>query len=316
MADLALKIRDFDNKALVGITSIFFILGFGIKSAVFPLYYWLPSSYHTPPSAVAATFGGLLTKLGIYAILRVFSLIFIPDDFTRTLFMALAVLTVLTGAFGALIKTNIRRMFSYLIVCHIGFMLGGIAMFTKLALMGTVFYLMHDIMVKTNMFLIAGFIRLVRGSMDTQKLGGLYKSYPLISLMIALVLFSLVGIPPLSGFWPKIYLFQEAFVDKQYFFIAALIIGSLVTMYVISKMWADVFWKDMPQGVNYEDKFKDEPPFKKILIVLPILILCSVTLYIGFNAENIITVVDRITNELLDTSPYIRTVLGDKAFEQ
>jgi multicomponent Na+:H+ antiporter subunit D len=92
---------------------------------------------------------------------------------------------------------------------------------------------MHDIMVKTNMFLIAGFIRLVRGSMDTQKLGGLYKSYPLISLMIALVLFSLVGIPPLSGFWPKIYLFQEAFVDKQYFFIAALIIGSLFTMYVI-----------------------------------------------------------------------------------
>lgn len=316
MADLSLKIRDFDNKALVGITSIFFILGFGIKSAVFPLYYWLPSSYHTPPSAVAATFGGLLTKLGIYAILRVFSLIFIPDDFTRNLFMVLAVLTVLTGAFGALIKTNIRRMFSYLIVCHIGFMLGGIAMFTKIALMGTVFYLIHDIMVKTNMFLIAGYIRLVRGSMDMKKLGGLYKDYPLISLMIALVLFSLVGIPPLSGFWPKIYLFQEAFVDKQYFFIAALIIGSLVTMYVIAKMWADVFWKDVPNGVVVEDKFHDQPLFKKILLVGPILILCSVTLYIGFNAENIITVVDRITNELLDTSPYIRTVLGDKAFEQ
>ena len=139
MADLALKIKLLENQSLVGITSIFFLIGFGIKSAVFPLYYWLPSSYHTPPSAVAATFGGLLTKVGIYAILRVFSLIFIPDEFTKNLFMVMAVLTILTGSFGALIKSNVRRMFSYLIVCHIGFMLGGIAMFTKLALMGTIF---------------------------------------------------------------------------------------------------------------------------------------------------------------------------------
>ncbi|MGN5954743.1 proton-conducting transporter membrane subunit [Sphingobacterium lactis] len=316
MADLALKIRDFPNKPLVGVTSIFFIMGFGIKSAVFPLYYWLPSSYHTPPSAVAATFGGLLTKVGIYAILRVFSLIFIPDDFTRTLFMVLAVLTILTGAFGAMVKPNIRRLFSYLIVCHIGFMLGGIAMFSKIALMGTVFYLIHDIIVKTNMFLIAGFIRQVRGTMDMNKLGGLYKDYPIISLIIALVLFSLVGIPPLSGFWPKIYLFQEAFIEKQYFFVAALIIGSLVTLYVIAKMWADVFWKDVPADVEVENKFETMPPFKKILLVLPILLLCGVTLYIGIQAENIVLLVDKITNELMDTSPYIRTVLGDKAFEQ
>jgi len=316
MADLSLKIKAFDNPALVGITSVFFIMGFGIKSAVFPLYYWLPSSYHTPPSAVAATFGGLLTKVGIYAILRVFSLLFIPDEFTKNLFMVMAILTILTGAFGALIKTNIRRMFSYLIVCHIGFMLGGIAMFTKLALMGTIFYLIHDILVKTNMFLIAGFIRLVRGTMDMNKLGGLYKHYPLISLLIALVLFSLVGIPPLSGFWPKIYLFKSAFLDAHYFFILALIIGSLVTMYVIAKMWAEVFWKDSPEEVIVEDKFKDFPLFKKLLLIGPIFLLCGVTLYVGLNAENIVNVVDRISNELLDTSSYIRTVLGDKVFDQ
>src|SRR5690606_25292401 len=118
MADLSQKIKLVDNQFLIGITSTFFLMGFGIKSAVFPLYYWLPSSYHTPPSAVAATFGGLLTKVGIYAMLRVFSLIFIPDEFTRNLLMALAVLTIITGSLGALIKLNIRRLFSYLIVCH------------------------------------------------------------------------------------------------------------------------------------------------------------------------------------------------------
>src|SRR5690606_25407335 len=118
MAGLAIKVPNVSNRILVDVTAIFFIIGFGIKSAVFPLYFWLPSSYHTPPSAVAAIFGGLLTKVGIYALFRMFTLIFIPDDFLRIVLVIMAILTILTGSFGALIKRNIRRMFSYLIVCH------------------------------------------------------------------------------------------------------------------------------------------------------------------------------------------------------
>ncbi|MBD1427117.1 proton-conducting transporter transmembrane domain-containing protein [Sphingobacterium arenae] len=312
MADLSIRIQEVQNTALVGITACFFIIGFGIKSAVFPLYYWLPSSYHTPPSAVAATFGGLLTKVGIYAMLRVFSLIFVPDEFTRTLLMVIAVLTILTGAFGALIKTNIRRLFSYLIVCHIGFMVGGIAMFSKVALMGAVFYLIHDIMVKTNMFLVAGVIRQLGGTMDMNKLGGLYRDYPKISLLIALVLFSLVGIPPLSGFWPKIFLFQEAFNQHQYFYVVALIIGSFVTLYVIANMWAQVFWKNPPASEDLENRFAPMPPYKKILMVLPIGLMTLVTLYIGLNAEAIVNVTDIISTQLMDPSAYIDAVLGNK----
>jgi multicomponent Na+:H+ antiporter subunit D len=308
MADLAIKMHDVQNRSLVGITSVFFILGFGIKSAVFPLYFWLPSSYHTPPSAVAATFGGLLTKVGIYAILRVNSLIFIPDDFTRTLLMVIAVLTILTGTFGALNKINIRRLFSYLIVCHIGFMVGGIAMFGKLALMGTLFYLIHDIMVKTNMFLISGVIMQLRGVVTMEKLGGLYKEYPKISLLIAIVLLSLVGIPPLSGFWPKVYLFREAFNEHQYFFVGALIIGSLATLYVIARLWAEVFWKEVPADVVIDNKFEPMPLSRKFLLIAPIAILGIVSVYIGLNAEVIIQVADRIATELLDTSSYINAV--------
>ncbi|TJZ60693.1 Na+/H+ antiporter subunit D [Sphingobacterium olei] len=310
MADLSVKITQVQNQYLVGITACFFLIGFGIKSAVFPLYYWLPSSYHTPPSAVAATFGGLLTKVGIYAIIRVFSLLFAFDVFTQNLLMGMAVFTVITGAMGALIKTNIRRLFSYLIVCHIGFMIGGIAMFTKIALMGTIFYLIHDIVVKTNMFLIAGVIRQLRGTMDMKSLGGLYAEYPKISLLIALVLFSLVGIPPLSGFWPKIYLFQEAFTQQQYFFVAALMAGSFVTLYVIAKMWSEVFWKDVPKDVEVENKFEPLPLIRKILLILPVGILAAVTLYIGLDAETIIQLVDKISDQLIDTRPYVDAVLG------
>ncbi|WP_159636748.1 proton-conducting transporter transmembrane domain-containing protein [Sphingobacterium composti Ten et al. 2007 non Yoo et al. 2007] len=310
MADLSQKIKMVDNQFLVGITSTFFLIGFGIKSAVFPLYYWLPSSYHTPPSAVAATFGGLLTKVGIYAMLRVFSLIFIPDEFTRNLLMILAVLTIITGSLGALIKLNIRRLFSYLIVCHIGFMLGGIGMFTKVALMGTIFYLFHDILVKTNMFLIAGLIRQMRGTMDMKSLGGIYAQYPKISLLIALILFSLVGIPPLSGFWPKILLFKEAFNLEQYAFIAALVLGSFVTLFVIARMWSEVFWKNIPAGTEIEDKFEPMPLARKILLVLPIGLLGAITIYLGLNAEAIVQLVDKISDQLVDTSAYVEAVLG------
>ena len=226
--------------------------------------------------------------------------------------MVIAVLTILTGAFGALIKTNIRRLFSYLIVCHIGFMVGGIAMFSKVALMGAVFYLIHDIMVKTNMFLVAGVIRQLGGTMDMNKLGGLYRDYPKISLLIALVLFSLVGIPPLSGFWPKIFLFQEAFNQHQYFYVVALIIGSFVTLYVIANMWAQVFWKNPPAFEDLENRFAPMPPYKKILMVLPIGLMTLVTLYIGLNAEAIVNVTDIISTQLMDPSAYIDAVLGNK----
>src|SRR5690554_1698463 len=114
MADLSVKVAAVENRALVNLTAFFFIVGFGIKSAIFPLYFWLPSSYHTPPSAVAAIFGGLLTKVGIYALYRMFTLIFVPDESMKLIFIVLAVLTILTGALGAIIKTNMRRLLSYL----------------------------------------------------------------------------------------------------------------------------------------------------------------------------------------------------------
>lgn len=312
MADLAIKIQAVENQTLVGLTSCFFIIGFGIKSAVFPLYYWLPSSYHTPPSAVAATFGGLLTKVGIYAMLRIFSLIFVPDDFMQNLLMVMAVFTIVTGSLGALIKNNIRRLFSYLIVCHIGFLVGGIAMFSTVALTGVIFYLIHDIMVKTNIFLIAGLIRQLKGTLEMNRLGGLYKEYPKISLLIALVLFSLVGIPPLSGFWPKIFLFQEAFAQSHYIFAVTLIIGSFVTLYVVAKMWALVFWRDQDTETTINTSFDSLQPYRKVLLVLPILLLATVTLFIGLNAEYVLQIASKISAQLIDTEPYIKAVLGNK----
>lgn len=313
MADLSLKVAMVENRNLVNLTAIFFIVGFGIKSAVFPLYFWLPSSYHTPPSAVAAIFGGLLTKVGIYALFRVFTLIFVPDDFIKDLFMLLAVFTIFTGALGAILKNNIRRIFSYLIVCHIGFMIGGLGMFTEVALMGAIFYLIHDIIVKTNLFMVSGLLRNISGgTMVLERMGGLYSGYPKISLLVAVVLFSLVGIPPLSGFWPKIHLFEGSFQANQYLFSGALIFGSFVTLYVIAKVWVEVFWKPVPveESEHFGKDFEKFTNYGKLALMLPIILLAGTSLYIGFFAEHIYILVEQIVNQMTDTGPYIEAVLG------
>ena len=126
---------------MVEVAAILFLVGFGIKSAVFPLYFWLPASYHTPPSAVAAIFGGLLTKVGVYALIRIFSLIFLDDVFLDDILLVVAVLTIFSGAIGSLVQKNVRKIFSYLIICHIGFMIAGLGMGTEIAFAGMVFFL-------------------------------------------------------------------------------------------------------------------------------------------------------------------------------
>ncbi|MCH6201852.1 Na+/H+ antiporter subunit D [Aquiflexum sp. LQ15W] len=314
MADVAIKLDSLQNRGLVSVTSGIFLVAFGIKSAIFPMYFWLPASYHTPPPAVSAIFAGLLTKLGIYAMLRTFTLMFGGDEFMGDIMVILAALTILSGGLGALLKQNMGKIFGYLIVCHIGFLIAGLGMYTELAIMGTVFYLIHDIIVKTNLFMVSGLILKINGTQDIRQLGGMYKNYPLLSLLMAIPLFSLVGIPPLSGFWAKIFLIQAGLDTKEYVLIGFIVLGSFLTLWVIARLWGEVFWKnstDLPKkadGLYF-------PQMSKIdqwLMVFPIVLLSGISLYIGFGAENIILLSQRISLELMDPSGYIEAVLGLK----
>ncbi|HRO41859.1 MAG TPA: proton-conducting transporter membrane subunit [Flavipsychrobacter sp.] len=312
MADLSGKIKSIENQGLVQVTAILFLVGFGIKSAIFPLYFWLPDSYHTPQAAISSIFAGLLTKVGIYALLRVFSLVFIPDEFMKTLVVILAGLTLVSGGLGALVQTNMRKMFSYLIVCHIGYMIGGLGMFTVAALSGAVFYLIHDIIIKTNLFLIGGLVYKINGELNMKRMGGIYANYPALSLLIAVPLFSLVGVPPLSGFWPKIDLFAESFTTSNYFLLGCFIFGSIITLLVITRFWSEAFWKKMENRerrphIRYYDQ---APAYEKALLIIPILFLSLISLYIGIGAENIFRLSDTIATELVDNSAYINAVLG------
>ena len=311
MADLSVLVPKLENRGLVEVAAILFLVGFGIKSAVFPLYFWLPASYHTPPSAVSAIFGGLLTKVGVYALIRIFSLIFTNDVFLGQILLVIAILTLFSGGVGALVQKNIKKIFSYLIICHIGFMIGGLAMFTKVALVGTIFYLIHDIVLKTNLFMISGLIYRIKGTSNVKLLGDLYDQYPKLSLLMFIPFLSLIGIPPFSGFWPKISLLTAALNTDNYVLLALIIVASLLTLIVIAKLWSEVFWK---KGAVLEPRphflyFEKMTKAKKVQFILPIVMLAGVTLYIGFGAEHIQQVSERIASELMNKQQYIDAVM-------
>ena len=310
MADLSIKVAAIENRGLVEITGILFLISLGIKAAVFPLYFWLPDSYHTPPSAVSAIFAGLLTKVGVYALIRFFTLIFVDNIFLQDTILVMAILTLVSGGLGALVQNNLRKVFSYLIICHIGFMIIGLGLFTEMAITGAIFYLIHDIVVKTNLFMVSGLIYRITGTNSIKSLGGLYAQYPLLSLLIAIPLFSLVGIPPLSGFWPKISLITAAFESENWWAIGAILFASLITLVIIAKVWANVVWKDNPElperlNFRYYEKLTKEG---KMQLVAPIVFLSLVSLYIGFGAEHVQQLSSRVASELMDSQQYIDAV--------
>jgi multicomponent Na+:H+ antiporter subunit D len=311
-ADVALKIAEIPNRGLVNATAGIFFVAFGIKSAIFPLYFWLPASYHTPPAAVSAIFGGLMTKLGVYSIIRCFTLMFGGDEFLGPLFSVVAGLTILSGGMGALLQKTMNKIFGYLIICHIGFMMAGLGMFTELAIMGTIFYLIHDIIVKTNLFMISGLVLKMNGTDNIHDLGGMYRNHALLSLLLAIPLFSLVGFPPLSGFWSKIFLIQGGLASQEYFLIGAIILGSFITLWVVGKIWLEVFWKKPENLPKPADGlyFHQMGVSNQWLMVLPIAMLAMVSLLIGFGAEIVMQVSQKIASDLTDTGPYIQAVLG------
>ena len=157
---------------------------FGMKGALFPLYFWLPRSYFGPPAAIAALFGGLLTKVGIYALIRSFTLIFNHEvDFThKGIITLIAGLTMFLGVLGAVSQFNFKRILSYHIISQVGYMVMGLGIFTPLAVAGAIYYIAHHMIVKTALFLFAGVAEKITGTTDLKQMGGLLKTQSLNSL--------------------------------------------------------------------------------------------------------------------------------------
>jgi multicomponent Na+:H+ antiporter subunit D len=313
MADLARKIPLVEQKELVTVVSFLFMIAFGIKAAVFPLFFWLPASYHTPPIAVSAIFAGLLTKVGVYALIRVFTLIFVQDtNFTHTVLLVIAGFTMLTGVLGAASQNDMRKILSFHIISQIGYMIMGLALFSPLAIAGAIFYIIHHIIVKTNLFLVSGVVDKMKGSFELKKIGGLYKYYPLLGLLFLIPALSLAGIPPLSGFWAKFVVIKAGLQIDQMLIVGVALFVGLLTLFSMTKIWNEAFWKDDPRGSEniLVDSFSKVTLSKKVLMLSPIIILALITIVIGFNAEPFFNFANNAAAQLLNPNEYITKVLG------
>jgi multicomponent Na+:H+ antiporter subunit D len=308
LADLALAVQGGTAPGLVTTLACLFLVTFGIKAAVFPLFFWLPASYHTPPVAVSAVFAGLLTKVGVYALVRAFTLVFTGDTaLTHGLILAVAVLTMVSGVLGAAAQFDFRRVLSFHIVSQIGYMVLGLGLFTPLALAGTVFYLMHHIVVKTNLFLVAGIVKRLGGTLNLGSLGGLYRSRPGLALLFLVPALSLAGIPPLSGFWGKLVL-VKAGLDAGHYAVTAVALGvSLLTLYSMTKLWNEAFWKEPP-----EESAVAAAPVPWTLLG-PVFALATITVAVGLGAGPVFDLASRAAAQLVDPGQYVRAVLGDEA---
>ncbi|WP_322797078.1 proton-conducting transporter membrane subunit, partial [Tepidiforma sp.] len=198
LADLAVRVAGTPEEArYFTVAAMLFLVAFGLKAAVFPLYFWLPASYHVAPAPVAALFAGLLTKVGVYSLIRVFTLVFTQDTaYTHELLLWISGATMVSGVLGAAAHQDMKRILSFHIISQIGYMTMGIALGTPLALGGAVFYMVHNIIAKTNLFFVAGVVRRLRGSYELKDLGGLAKAHPWLAVMFFVSAFSLAGVPP------------------------------------------------------------------------------------------------------------------------
>ena len=309
MADLREAVANAENQGLITVIAMMFMVGFGVKAAVFPLFFWLPASYHTPYFTISAVFAGLLTKVGVYAMMRMFTLVFVGDvGFTHEILIWVSLLTMFTGVIGAAAQTDFRKILSFHIISQIGYMTLGLALFTPLALMGGVFYLVHHIIVKANLFFVAGLAKQYAGSTDLNRIGGLYKSSPLLAALFLIPAFSLAGFPPLSGFWAK-YLIVKAALELDAWFVAfvSLLVG-LLTIFSMTKIWGMAFWKPHPDGIDPVPT--RVPAHIRLPMMLPIIGLATMTVLIGLFPEPFVQFAETAATQLLDPSDYVTTVLG------
>jgi multicomponent Na+:H+ antiporter subunit D len=331
MAHLADRLGDLpDNLRLV--LEGMLLLAFGIKAAVFPLSAWLPDSYPTAPAPVTAVFAGLLTKVGVYAIIRTETLLFPGGRVTGPL-MVLALLTMVIGILGAVAQSDLKRLLSFTLISHIGYMLFGVALTTVAGLSGAIFYVVHHITIQTTLFLVAGLVERRGGTTALDRLGGLARISPLLAVLFFVPALNLAGIPPFSGFLGKLGLLQAG-VDEggalTYLLVGGGTLTSLLTLYAVARVWNLAFWRaphpDLPQpqdtvhtvrvdGVRQPEQVREpDAPSGTMLprmMVAPTLALVALSAGFTLVAGPLFELSGQAAADLLARHPYVEAVFPE-----
>lgn len=303
MAHIAERVHEVEQQGVLTTIGIVLFFVFATKAALFPLYYWMPRSYVVPNPVTSALFGALLTKVGIYSIIRIYTLIFVFETTsTHRFFMIIAGLSMIFGVIGALSTNNIKLIIAYNVIPSIGLILLGLAVFNETALAGSVYYLVHDMIIKAALFLIVGVIAYLAGTSDVRKMGGLIHHYPVVGWMLFIAAFVLAGIPPFSGFIGKLLLLQGALETDHVIIVIIALFTSLLILYSVMKIFIRGFWgekKELPKQQSTKG------------MLGPIAFLLAFSIFLGVGAEFVYPYVETVASYLLDPSQYIDAVLKE-----
>lgn len=307
MADIARKeaaIRE--GAPLITLTALF-VLAFGMKAAAFPVNFWLPASYHTPRITVSALFGGLLTKVGIYALIKVTVMLFPVEREAISLVIAVsAVLTMILGALGALAQNDLRRMIGYVVIVGIGNMLAGVAIGTPVAVGGAILYALHSIVAMTALYLMAGEAFRLSGSWQLSTLGGLWARSPWFAGASFALMLAAAGLPPLSGLWPKVVLLKASLDIGAWWLAAAILVSAFLVTIALARVFLLAYWRPAVTA-----DAAAQAVVTNWRTALPIGLLTAIVLAFGLFPEPVLQASQMAADSLADPTAYIRSVFPE-----
>ena len=310
MAHLAERVSAAPNNGLIAVVAVMFLFVFGLKSAMFPVFNWLPNAYSAPPTPVSALFAGLLTKVGVYSMYRVFGTIFVTDTgFTHgTILLPAAGLTMLIGVWGAMVQNDVRYILAFHSISQVGYILLGLALYAPLAMAAGLFHMVHHSLVKSSLFLLGGGMGRAGGSQNLKKLGGLVRGAPFLALLFLVSALALAGIPPLSGFYSKFGLIAASFAGQHPVAAALALATSLFTLYSMIKIWRLGFWGTG----DGKRETKSVSPGLLTACAFSVVLVVALSALAGPS----MAVFSRAASQLLDRDAYIRAVFAQSPLPQ
>lgn len=304
MAHIAQRVAEVGQDPILTTVSILFLIVFALKAGLL-LFFWLPGSYSVPPTVVQALFAALLTKVGIYALFRTFTLMFpLNQDVTHLLIGIMAGATIVAGCMGALSGRDVRTIATYNVIIGVGFILIGLASGTETGFAGAIYYLVHDMLAKALLFLIVGTIVYLTGEIIVKNMSGLIRNYPLFGWLYFIVMCALAGIPPLSGFIGKVLIGQGAIEGENYVLLTVGFASSVIVLYSLLRIFLASFFGET---IISED---DEKPIPKLAMV-SFGLLAIIIISLGIGAEVVAPFVEDAARTLANPSIYIEAILGD-----
>ena len=307
MAHISSRINEISVDGMPGILTVIavlFLIVFGLKGAIFPLYFWMPGSYYAPPAPVLALFGALLTKVGVYSITRTYTLFFYHDMDTFGLLSILAILSIIFGVIGAIAYWDIKNIIIYNIIVAVGVILYGVSVMNTASITGAVYYLIHDMVIKAALFLLVGVVISITGTSNLRNISGLINRYPGLGWTFFIAALALAGIPPLSGFVGKLLIVQGGFEGESLLGPFIVLMSSLLVLFSVMKIFINGFW-----GKDRTYHGEEKAPVRRLLIAPVVLVVIS-ALY-GVGSESILPYISQAAETLLDPDIYINAVLKE-----